>query len=335
MKKRILIIAEAGVNHNGSVLLAKQMIDAAAAAKADAIKFQTFRTENIAVRNAPKAPYQKDTTNKNESQYDMLKKLELEGDVYKKLIQHCNKRKIMFLSSPFDIESIDLLTGLGIKIFKIPSGEITNLPYLRKIGSLKSKIILSTGMANLKEVKAAIDILISKGTRKDDITVLHCNTAYPTPPEDANLLAMAAIKKIFGVEVGYSDHTVGLEAPIAAAALGATVIEKHFTLDKNMPGPDHRASLEPDDLNNMVLAIRKTEKILGRSKKGVSASEIKNMRIARKSLVAIRPINRGEAFTDKNIGVKRPGTGLSPMKWDIVLGRKAKRNFKTDELIRL
>jgi N,N'-diacetyllegionaminate synthase len=333
--KRVFIIAEAGVNHNGDVKTAKKMIDAAFKAGADAVKFQTFVPEDLVSKKAPKAEYQKSTTDVGESQLEMLKRLSLNADAHKELIKYCKKRGIQFLSTPFDMNSIDLLKGLGLETFKIPSGEITNLPYLKKIGSLKKKIIMSTGMTDMREVGRAIKILIEAGTSKEDITLLHCNTEYPTPLEDVNLLAMVSMKKKFGVKAGYSDHTLGIEIPVAAVALGAEVIEKHFTLDRNAEGPDHRASLEPEELEAMVAAIRNTEKAIGDGVKKPSSSETKNMVIARKSIVAFRVIKKGDVFTEKNITVKRPGTGISPMKWYSILGKRAKRDFKPDEMITL
>lgn len=333
--KKIYIVAEAGVNHNGNVNLAKKMIDIAADAGADAIKFQTGKPENVISRFASKAKYQKKTTGTKESQLEMVKKIALSQEAQETLLAYCKKRGISFLSTPFDIESINFLNNLGLKIFKIPSGEITNLPYLRKIGSLNKKIILSTGMAKLKEIGKALDILEKAGTRKGNITILHCNTEYPTPLEDVNLRAMLTIRDTFKTKVGYSDHTLGIEVAIAAAALGATVIEKHFTLDMNMPGPDHKASLEPDGLKAMVKAIRNIEKALGSGVKKPSPSESRNLAIVRKSIVAARRIKKGEVFSEKNITAKRPGTGISPMKWDNIIGKKAKKDFKEDELIEL
>ena len=332
---KIFIIAEAGVNHNGKLAIAKKLVDIACRAGADAVKFQTFRSENMVIKCAKKAEYQKRTTSKKESQFEMVKKLELDVDAHRKLVEYCHKKEIIFISSPFDLESIDLLNDLELQIFKIPSGEITNLPYLRKIGSLRKKIILSTGMSDLDEIGAALKILTESGCTMEDITVLHCNTEYPTPVEDVNLLSLLTIKNTFNIKVGYSDHTLGIEVPIAAAALGASIIEKHFTLDKNMEGPDHRASLEPDELTRMVKAIRHIEKALGSGIKKPSQSEKKNIYIVRKSIVASRRIIKGELFTDKNITAKRPGTGLSPMEWDTVIGKTAKRDFEGDELIEL
>jgi len=332
---RVFIIAEAGVNHNGNIDIAKRMIDSAAVADVDAVKFQTFRAEYLASKSAPKAEYQKNSTLRAESQLEMLKKMELDIDSHRILIDYCKEKNIEFLSSPFDLESVDLLNDLGLETFKIPSGEITNLPYLRKIGKLKKQVIMSTGMADMKEVKDALGILIEAGTKKKDITVLHCNTEYPTAIEDVNLLAMLTMKKELGVEVGYSDHTLGIEVPIAAVALGAKVIEKHFTLDRNMEGPDHKASLEPARLGAMVRAIRDVEKALGGGIKNPSISELKNKAITRKSVVALRDIKKGELFTDENIIPKRPGTGISPMDWDSIINRRAKRDFQCDEMIEL
>jgi N,N'-diacetyllegionaminate synthase len=328
------IIAEAGVNHNGSLELAKKMIDAAIDADANAVKFQTFKAEDVISRYAPKAEYQKKITTADESQLEMLKKLELDKAAHQVLIDYCKKRNIMFLSTPFDFGSIDLLYELGLDIFKIPSGDITNLPYLRKIGALEKKIILSTGMADLGEIENALNVLTDAGTKIKDITVLHCNTEYPTPVEDVNLNAILTIKTAFpGVNIGYSDHTLGIEVPIAAVAMGATIIEKHYTLDKNMTGPDHKASLEPDELKAMVCAIRKIEKALGSGIKKPSSSELKNKPIARKSIVAARDIHKGEAFTEENLTVKRPGTGISPMQWDEIIGQSAIKDYKQDDLI--
>jgi N,N'-diacetyllegionaminate synthase len=333
LRQRTFIIAEAGVNHNGRIGLAKRMIDVAVKAGADAIKFQTFIPEKIVSRKAPKAEYQKKTTDKKESQLQMLKKLVLDADTHRELVDYCRKKGIMFLSTPFDLESIDLLNDLGLEIFKIPSGEITNLPYLRKIGSLRKKIIMSTGMADMTEIGKAMQILVEAGASKRNITLLHCNTEYPTPMKDVNLSAMLTMKEAFGVKVGYSDHTLGIEVPVAAVALGAEVVEKHFTLDQTMKGPDHKASLEPKELEMMVRAIRNVEIAFGNGTKKPSPSEIKNRAVARKSVVASREIKKGDVFTEKNITSKRPGTGISPMKWHDVIGRKAKRNFKADEFI--
>jgi len=333
--KKVFIIAEAGVNHNGSVKMAKELVNVAKEAGADAVKFQTSKADRVISRFAPKAEYQKKTTGGLESQLEMAKKLVLDEEAHRKLINDCKKKGIMFLSSPFDLESIDLLDDLGLKVFKIPSGEITNLPYLRKLGSLRKKIIMSTGMANLEEIKVALDTLTVCGTPKKDISILHCNTEYPTPFEDVNLLAMLTIRDTFKVSVGYSDHTLGIEVPIAAAALGASIIEKHFTLDRSMKGPDHKASLEPHELKAMIKAIRNIENALGSKIKKASPSEIKNKVVARKSIVAAKEIKKGEIFTEENITAKRPDIGISPMKWNRIIGKIAKENFKEDELIRL
>ena len=333
--KRVYIIAEAGVNHNGSIEIARKMVAAAAETGADAIKFQTFKAENLVSRNAPKSRYQKKTAPKGESQFGMLKKLELDFGAHKELYRYSKKKGIDFLSSPFDMESIDLLYELGLMTFKIPSGEINNLPYLRKIGRLKRNIIMSSGMSSLTEIADALSILKAAGTPKEYVTVLHCNTEYPTPHEDVNLRAMLTIKKMLNVDVGYSDHTLGIEVPIAATAMGASVIEKHFTLDRKLKGPDHKASLEPEELEAMVKAIRNIEKSVGDEMKKVSPSEAKNKDIVRKSIVAARPIKRGEPFSEENITVKRPGKGISPMRWDDVIGHRAWKNFEKDELIQL
>ena len=329
----VFIIAEAGVNHNGSVELAKQLIDVASNSGADAVKFQTFKAENLVAKDTQKAEYQKQTTDASESQFDMIKKLELDVEAHKELIAYCQEKDIMFLSTPFDHESIDLLSDLGLKIFKIASGEITNLPYLRHVGSLDKQVILSTGMSNLKEVGDALNILINAGTSKDNITVLHANTMYPTPMEDVNLNAILTIQKEFDVAVGYSDHTLGIEVDIAAVAMGASCIEKHFTLDKTMEGPDHKASLEPKELKELVSSIRNIEKAFGSSEKKPSPSESVNIDISRKSIVAKIDIKKDEKFTDKNITTKRPGNGISPMKWDEIVGSIAQKDYKDDELI--
>jgi N,N'-diacetyllegionaminate synthase len=329
----VFIIAEAGVNHNGSVSLAKKLINVAVEAGADAIKFQTFKTENLVLKNTQKAEYQKQTTDASESQFDMIKKLELDMETHIGLIAYCKEKDIMFLSTPFDHDSINLLSDLGLQIFKIPSGEITNLPYLRHVGSLGKRVILSTGMSDLSEVRDALNILINTKTSKDNITVLHANTMYPTPMEDVNLNAMLTMQKEFGVSIGYSDHTLGIEVDIAAVAMGASVIEKHFTLDKFMKGPDHQASLEPQELRAMVDAIRNTEKALGSSIKEPSSSESINIDIARKSIVASQSIKKGEKLSSENITTKRPGTGISPMEWDEIIGTFAKKNYRMDDLI--
>lgn len=332
---KTLIIAEAGVNHNGNIQLAKTLIDSAADAGADLIKFQTFTANRQVTRSAKKAEYQIQVTESSESQFDMLRRLELSEAMHRELIAHCAIRNIGFFSTGFDIESIKLLVRMGQDHFKIPSGEITNLPYLRYIGRLGKAVILSTGMATLGEIESAIEVLLQAGTRRNQLTVLHCTTEYPTPMIDVNLRAMVSMKAALGVQVGYSDHTLGTEVSIAAVALGAKVIEKHFTLDRNLPGPDHQASLEPDDLKAMVDAIRNIEVALGDGIKRPSASEIKNKLVARKSLVAIRPIYKGESFSEENIAAKRPGTGISPMLWDDVIGRMARKDFAEDELIEL
>jgi len=329
----VFIIAEAGVNHNGSVDFAKKLIDVAVYSGADAVKFQTFKAENLVAENTQKADYQKQTTDASESQFDMIKKLELDMKTHKELIAYCQEKNIIFLSTPFDHESIDLLSDLGLQTFKIPSGEITNLPYLRHVGSLGKKVVLSTGMSNLEEVGNALNILINAGTSKDNIIVLHANTMYPTPMEDVNLNAILTIQKEFGIDVGYSDHTLGIEVDIAAVAMGASCIEKHFTLDKTMDGPDHKASLEPEELKLMVDAIRNIEKAMGNGEKNPSPSESVNIGIVRKSIVASQNINKGEVLTEKNIVVKRPGNGISPMKWDSVIGSIATKNYNTDDLI--
>ena len=332
--KKVFIIAEAGVNHNGSIELAKKLIDVAVDSGVDAVKFQTFKTELCISKNAVKADYQiKNTKNANETQYEMVKKLELSEQTHHELIAYCKQKNIMFLSTPFDHESIELLNNLGLEIFKIPSGEITNLPYLRHIGKLNKKVILSTGMADIGEIEDALDVLISAGTKKENITVLHANTMYPTPMEDVNLKAMVTIGNTFDIAYGYSDHTLGIEVDIAAVAMGACCIEKHFTLDKTMEGPDHKASLEPDELNAMVKAIRNIELALGSSIKKPSKSESPNIQIARKSIVALKNIKQGETLSEENITVKRPGNGISPMRWDEVVGTKATKNYKEDESI--
>jgi len=333
MTDRVLIIAEAGVNHNGSVQLAKKLIDKAVFSGADAVKFQTFKATNVVSKNAPKADYQKQTTNLRESQFDMIKRLELDERAHQELIAYCKEANIMFLSTPFDLDSVDLLNELGLQIFKIPSGEITNLPYLRRIGSLNKKVILSTGMSDLKEIGEAIKILTNAGTLKENITVLHANTMYPTPMEDVNLRAILTIQNKFDVAVGYSDHTLGIEVDIAAVAMGATVIEKHFTIDKTMDGPDHKSSIDPEELKAMVSSIRNIEKALGSSVKKPSKSEKPNISMARKSIVAKKSIKKGELFTEKNITIKRPGIGISPMKWDTILGKVAERDYQIDDLL--
>lgn len=328
---KTLIIAEAGDNHNGSRELAFQLIDKAVEAGADCVKFQTFITEEIISKRAEKAEYQKAATGSDESQYQMVKKLELSFEQFRELQKYAEERGITFLSTPFDIPSVEFLDSINIPCFKIPSGEITNLPYLIKIAETGRDVIMSTGMAELNEIENAINILREYGS--GDISLLHCNTEYPTPYEDVNLRAMLTLKEKFGVKVGYSDHTQGIEVPIAAVALGAEIIEKHFTLDHNMEGPDHKASLEPDELKQMVDGIRNTEKALGNGIKTASPSEKKNIQIARKSIVARRNIEKGEILTEENLAVKRPGNGISPMRWYEVIGTKAIRDFSEDEMI--
>lgn len=332
---KVLIIAEAGVNHNGDIDIAKKLIDVAAEAGADIVKFQTFKSENCVSKNAQKAEYQLQTTNKQESQLDMIKKLELDTKTHHILIDYCKQKNIEFLSTPFDIESVGLLHNLGLRIFKIPSGEITNLPYLREIGKLNQQVILSTGMANLGEIESAIEVLVDSGTKRENITLLQCNTEYPTPFADVNLKAMKSLKKAFRLPVGYSDHTPGIAIPLAAVGMGAKVIEKHFTLDKNMEGPDHKASLEPHELKAMVQGIREIELALGDGIKRTSQSEAKNKPIARKSIVANCAIKKGEILSESNLYTKRPAGGISPMEWDKVIGTKAVRDFEPDEMIEL
>ena len=329
----VYLIAEAGVNHNGQLELAKKIVDEAKEAGADCIKFQTFIAKNIVSKSAAKAEYQKRQTDVHESQFDMLKKLEISFDEFIELSEYCREKDIEFLSTAFDFDSIDFLNSLNMKRWKIPSGDITNLPYLIKIARLGKPIILSTGMSTLEDIRVAIAVLKENGA--GDITVLHCTTEYPTPFEDVNLNAMLTIQNEFGVSVGYSDHTKGIEIAIAAVAMGATVIEKHLTIDRSMEGPDHKASLEPDDFKMMVSAIRNVEVAIGNGEKKPADSERKNMSIARKSIIAKRDILKGEYFTEENLTVKRPGNGISPMKWFEVIGQKALRNFVEDELIEL
>ena len=332
---KTLIIAEAGVNHNGSLARAQKMVAVAAEAGADLVKFQSFITGKSISRQAPKAHYQKGCTDPAESQFDMVRNLELSKGDHDELVAECRRRGIGFFSTAFDSDSLEMLLGLGLSIVKIPSGEITNLPFLRHIGRLGKDVLLSTGMATLGEIEAAIDVLERAGTPRTRMTVLHCTTEYPAPMADVNLRAMQSLRAAFGVAVGYSDHTAGIEVALAAVALGASVIEKHFTLDRNLPGPDHRASLEPDELKAMVAAIRHIESAMGDGIKRVAPSEIQNKRIARKSLVAAQPIKTGEVFSDKNIAAKRPGTGISPMRWDEIMGLASPRDFAADELIEL
>ena len=332
---KVLIIAEAGVNHNGNYELAKKMIEVAKNAGADYIKFQTAIPKQVISKYAEMAAYQKVNVGKQESQLEMCERIHLPLSSYASLKRYCDVVGIKFLSTPFDLTSIDTLSMLDMDYMKIPSGEITNLPYLRKIARLHKPIIMSTGMCKLGEIEDALDVLLSKGLSLDMISLLHCNTEYPTPMSDVNLNAMLTLKRAFGVRVGYSDHTQGIEVPIAAVAKGAEIIEKHFTLDKTMEGPDHKASLEPQELKAMVKAIRNIEQALGDGHKTVSESERKNMAIARKSIVAARSIKAGDVFTEDNITVKRPGNGISPMLWDSVLGHIATRDFEEDELITL
>lgn len=332
--KHVLIIAEAGVNHNGSLDIAKQLIDKAVEAGVDIIKFQTFKSEKLVSKAAKQAEYQqRNIGKKDESQLAMLKKLELSPSAHKELMDYCREKGIRFFSTAFDMDSIDYLHSLNLGLWKISSGEITNYPYLRKIAQYHEPIILSTGMCELSDIEATLKVLVGFGVKKEQITILHCNTEYPTPYSDVNLRAMLEIRDRFGVQVGYSDHTQGIEVPIAAVALGASVIEKHFTLDKNMEGPDHKASLEPDELKAMVCAIRNVEQTLGSGHKTISESERKNIEIARKSIVAACPIKKGELFTEENLTVKRPGNGISPMRWSEVIGKTAAKDFEEEEMI--
>ena len=333
MSPKTIIIAEAGVNHNGDIKLAKLLIDAAATAGADFVKFQTFNAGRQVTRSAKKAVYQTMATDGAESQYEMLHRLELTEAMHHELISHCATRNIRFFSTGFDIESVNLLIRLGQGHFKIPSGEITNLPYLRHIGQQGKAVILSTGMATLGEIEVAIDVLEQAGTNRKKITVLHCTSEYPSPMEEVNLRAMQSIQSAFGVAVGYSDHTQGIEIAIAAVAMGATVIEKHFTLGRTLPGPDHKASLEPEELTAMISAIRNVEKAMGDGIKRLTASEARNRTVSRKSLVTTRAVKAGELFTGENLTAKRPGIGISPMRWDEFIGKKASRDFAADELI--
>jgi N,N'-diacetyllegionaminate synthase len=335
MSHRTLIIAEAGVNHNGDTALARRLVEIAAEAGADLVKFQTFRADRLATATASKADYQKVTTEAAESQLEMLRRLELSDAAHRELLAHCQACGIGFFSTGFDIECVDMLVGLGQRLFKIPSGEVTNLPYLRHIGGLEGEVILSTGMATLSDIESALLALESAGTPRERVTVLHCTSDYPAQPQDVNLLAMQSIRDAFGVRVGYSDHTQGIEISIAAVALGATVIEKHFTVDRKLPGPDHLASLEPAELSAMVRSIRHVEAALGTGVKRPTQAEERNRAVVRKSIVASRPIAAGEMFSSDNLGAKRPGTGISPMRWDEVVGRRALRPYAADELIEL
>lgn len=322
---KVLIIAEAGVNHNGNITMAKQLIDAAADAGADYVKFQTFKTENLVSAVAKKAEYQTQNTN-SDSQFEMLKKLELSVEQHHELIAYCKQKNIKFLSTAFDLESIDVLNSLNIQLFKIPSGEITNLPYLEKIGSLNKQVIISTGMCIMSEIENAMDVLVKSGSNRDDISVLHCTTDYPTAMQDVNLKSMLTIHKQLGVPVGYSDHTLGIEVAIAAVAMGATIIEKHFTLDKSLPGPDHKASLEPSELKAMISAIRNVEKAFGNSDKEPTENEKKNMLVARKSIHLSHPIQKGTVLNEKHLSMKRPGDGISPMEMEKVIGKMLRRD---------
>lgn len=334
--ERVIIIAEAGVNHNGSIQLAKKLIDAAAEAGVDYVKFQTFCTENLVSKNAQKAEYQqKNIGSPDSSQFDMLKKLEFSKDQHYELINYCKEKGVHFFSTAFDLESVDLLSSFKLGLWKVPSGEITNYPYLKLIAQKHEPVIISTGMCTMIEIESAISVFLKFGLKKEQITILHCNTEYPTPMVDVNLNAMKTIAEKFGVKVGYSDHTQGIEVPIAAVALGACIIEKHLTLDRNMEGPDHKASLEPHELLALVRAIRNVEKALGSDDKIVSPSEQKNLIVARKSIIASRSIKRGEIFTVGNITIKRPGNGITPMKWEELLGKVAIKDFELDDLIEI
>lgn len=334
--QKVIIIAEAGVNHNGSMEIAKQLVDAAALAGVDYVKFQTFKADKLVSKIALKADYQKINMKfEDDSQYEMLKKLELTPSQHIELIKYCKSKNVSFFSTAFDLESIEFLSTLNLGLWKIPSGEITNYPYLKQIAQKNEEVILSTGMCELVDIQNALDVLLKFGIKKEQISILHCNTEYPTPMEDVNLNAMKTMSEKFGVKVGYSDHTQGIEVPIAAVALGACIIEKHFTLDRNMEGPDHKASLEPEELKDMVKAIRNIEKAVGSEEKKVSISEKKNIVVARKSIVAATMINKGELFTEDNLTVKRPGDGLSPMLWESILGLEANKDYQVDDKIEL
>lgn len=330
---KVFVIAEAGINHNGSLDLAKRLVDVAVDAGADAVKFQTFKADKLVSKAAQKAAYQKQTTSADESQYAMIKRLELDEEAHRQIISYCDEKRILFLSTPFDHDSIDMLHDFGMPIFKVPSGEITNLPYLRHIGRLGKEVILSTGMADLGEIEDALDVLLKAGTPKDKITVLHATTEYPCPADEVNLRAMLTIRDAFDVRVGYSDHTQGVEVPIAAVAMGANVIEKHFTLNRCMDGPDHKASLEPVELKAMISGIRLVSGAMGDGIKKPSKSEMKNMSIVRKSIVASKHIKAGEIFRVDNIAVKRPGNGINPMRWDEIIGQVAQKDYEEDDLI--
>ena len=336
MNSKVLIIAEAGVNHNGSLDLAMRLVDEAVAAGVDFIKFQTFKAEKLVSKTARQAEYQQRNAGQSDSsQYAMLKHLELSKAQHEELVAYCCQKNIRFFSTAFDLDSIDYLHSLNLGLWKVPSGEVTNYPYLKKIAGYGEPIILSTGMCELSDIEAALHVLQNHGVQKEKVTILHCNTEYPTPMKDVNLKAMLEIGQRFGVKVGYSDHTEGIEVPIAAVALGATIIEKHFTLDRTMEGPDHKASLEPTELRAMVKAIRNVEQALGDGHKTVSESERKNMEVARKSIVAACPIRKGELLTEQNLTVKRPGIGISPMRWEEILGTHATRDFQEEELIEI
>lgn len=335
MNSKVTIIAEAGVNHNGSPELAKKLIDAAAEAGVDIIKFQTFNAEKLVTKDARQADYQQKNTGIKESQYAMLKRLELSHESHQELMAYCQEKGVQFFSTAFDMESLDYLHSLHLGMWKVPSGEITNYPYLKKIASFGEPVILSTGMSNENDIQAALDVLLQGGVPRKEITLLHCNTEYPTPWADVNLRAMPMLGSKYGVRVGYSDHTVGIEVPIAAVALGATMIEKHFTLDKNMPGPDHKASLEPAELKAMVRAIRHIEQALGSKEKNITYSESKNITIARKSIVAARDIQCGEPLLEESLAVMRPGNGISPMRWNEVVGSIARRDYRKGDCIEL
>lgn len=335
MMTRVTVIAEAGVNHNGDLALAKQLVDAAAAADADLVKFQTFKADKVVVASAPKAAYQQVSTDAEESQIAMLKELELSDAAHVEIKEHCERQGVEFFSTGFDLLSVDFLYELGQRQFKVPSGEITNLPLMRHIGRLGLPVILSTGMSTLDDIGAALEAIEGAGTRREQITILHCTTEYPAPYADVNLRVLETLREAFGTAVGYSDHTQGIEVAIAAVALGATMIEKHFTLDRTLPGPDHQASLEPEELTAMVTGIRHIEAAMGRPEKVVMPSEAKNVPIARKSIVAKAAIAKGETLTEDNLAVKRPGTGVSPMSWDDVVGTVATRDFAVDDLIEI
>lgn len=333
---KVTIIAEAGVNHCGDISIAKKLIDIAFESGVDYVKFQTFKSQNLVTNIAKKASYQiSNSKNKTESQLEMLQKLELSEDSHYELINYSKEKGIKFFSTAFDLESLDLLDRLGFKLFKIPSGEITNLPYLKKVAKIAYEVIISTGMCELFEIEDALSVLLSNGIKRENITILHCNTEYPTPFEDVNLNAMVTLKNHFNTKIGYSDHTLGIEVPIAAVAMGATVIEKHFTLDRNIDGPDHAASLEPIELKQMVSSIRNIEKSLGSFNKKPSKSEIKNIEIARKSIHLNKNMLKDQIITEDDLIMKRPGTGISPMKMDFIIGKKIIKNLKKDYLLKI